>query len=98
MKLISYLLAMAFMALATQISGAQEFKKAMMTGGPSGTYIQIGKNLADLSASCSYTLDIEESAGSLENLVAVKTRTNTQFGIVQSDVLEYVKTYSQADP
>jgi len=98
MKPISYLLALVIFAMATQFSNAQEFKKAIMTGGPSGTYIQIGKNLADISANCSYTLGVEESAGSLENLVAVKTRTNTQFGIVQSDVLEYVKTYSQADP
>ena len=77
---------------------AQEFKKAMLTGGASGTYIQIGKNLADVAGSCGYTLEVAESAGSLENLIGVKTRTNTQFGIVQSDVLEYVKTYSDADP
>jgi TRAP transporter TAXI family solute receptor len=103
MKSISNFIALVMILLTTQIgsaqpSGAQEFKKAIMTGGPSGTYIQIGKDLASISAGCSYTLGVEESAGSLENLVAVKTRTNTQFGIVQSDVLEYVKTYSQADP
>jgi len=77
---------------------AQEFKKTIMTGVPTGTYIQIGKDLANIASRCSYTLDVEESAGSLENLVAVKKRSNTQFGIVQSDVLEYVRTYSANDP
>ncbi len=77
---------------------AQEFEKNIMTGGPKGTYIQIGRDLAALGGECGLTLNVQESAGSLENLVAVKRRTNTQFGIVQSDVLEYVNTYSRNDP
>jgi len=83
--------------LANQAT-AQNFAKNIMTGGPSGTYIQIGKDLADIGRSCGYDLNVVESAGSLENLVAVKRRSNTQFGIVQSDVLEYVRTHSAADP
>lgn len=76
---------------------AQEFRKAMMTGGPTGTYIQIGQDIARLAADCGYTLNVVPSAGSLENLVSVKKRVNTQFGIVQSDVLDYVRTYSAED-
>ena len=89
------------LAFSFMISGAlaaQEFPKHIMTGGASGTYIQIGKDLAGLGKNCGYNLNVVESAGSLENLVAVKRRTNTQFGIVQSDVLEYVRTHSNADP
>lgn len=76
---------------------AQDFEKNIMTGGPKGTYIQIGRDLARLAAECGQTLNVQESAGSLENLVAVKNRLYTQFGIVQSDVLEYVNTYSAKD-
>ncbi len=79
-------------------SQSQELEKNIMTGGAKGTYIQIGRDLAGISAECGYTLNVQESAGSLENLVAVKNRLFTQFGIVQSDVLEYVRAYSANDP
>lgn len=77
---------------------AAEFEKNIMTGGPQGTYIQIGRDLARLGAECSLTLNVVESAGSLENFIGVRQRRNTQFGIVQSDVLEYLKTYEANDP
>ncbi|OCW58908.1 C4-dicarboxylate ABC transporter substrate-binding protein [Hoeflea olei] len=70
----------------------------MMTGGPTGTYIRIGQDIAALGAECGLTLNVVESAGSLENFVGVRKRRNTQFGIVQSDVLEYLKTYEKNDP
>lgn len=89
----------AVLALAAAPAAAQqEFGKAVMTGGPAGTYIQIGRDLAGLMAQCGQTLEVVESAGSLENFMAVRTRRNTQFGIVQNDVLEYLKTYSADDP
>ncbi len=77
---------------------AQEFEKNIMTGGPSGTYIKIGQDIANLLAGCGQTLNVIESAGSLENFLGVRRRPSTQFGIVQSDVLEYFKTYSANDP
>jgi TRAP transporter TAXI family solute receptor len=41
---------------------------------------------------------VRESAGSLENFLGVRQRRFTQFGIVQSDVLEYLRTYAADDP
>jgi hypothetical protein len=76
---------------------AAAIERNIMTGGPKGTYIQIGRDLSAIAAECGQDLKVQESAGSLENLVAVKNRLFTQFGIVQSDVLEYVRTYSQVD-
>ncbi|MFZ1813812.1 MAG: TAXI family TRAP transporter solute-binding subunit [Rhizobiaceae bacterium] len=78
-------------------AAAQEFEKNIVTGGPKGTYIQIGRDLSEIEAQCGLNLNVIESAGSLENLVAVKNRLFTQFGIVQSDVLDYVRTYSAND-
>ncbi|ETX10987.1 C4-dicarboxylate ABC transporter substrate-binding protein [Roseivivax halodurans JCM 10272] len=49
-------------------------------------------------AACGQTLTVRESAGSLENFLGVRNRPATQFGIVQSDVLEYFQTYSANDP
>lgn len=89
----------ALLALATgPASAQQEFGKTVMTGGATGTYIQIGRDMAGLMAECGQTLDVVESAGSLENFMAVRQRRNTQFGIVQNDVLEYLRTYSADDP
>lgn len=70
----------------------------IVTGGPSGTYIQIGRDLAALGAECGIGLTVRESAGSIENMNAVRDRRATQLGIVQSDVLEYFRTFAADDP
>lgn len=88
----------AMLLAAGPACAQQDFGKAVMTGGATGTYIQIGRDLAGLMADCGQTLNVVESAGSLENFMGVRTRSNTQFGIVQNDVLEYLKTYSADDP
>lgn len=84
--------------LSSGMALAQEFEKNLMTGGPKGTYIQIGRDVAKLAENCGQTLNVVESAGSLENFIGVRNRRNTQFGIVQSDVLEYLKTFEANDP
>lgn len=76
---------------------AQELEKNIMTGGPTGTYIKIGRDIAGLGKACGQTLNVVESAGSLENFSGVRNRRNTQFGIVQNDVLEYLKTFEAND-
>lgn len=86
------------LALLTGPAPAQEFEKNILTGGPTGTYIQFGRDIANTAAQCSLTLNVRESAGSLENFLGVRQRRFTQFGIVQSDVLEYLRTYAADDP
>jgi uncharacterized protein len=92
------ILVIILLLLSPGMAVAQEFEKNIMTGGAKGTYIQIGRNLAEIGRRCGQTLNVIESAGSLENLVAVRRRSNTQFGIVQSDVLDYLKTFATNDP
>jgi TRAP transporter TAXI family solute receptor len=84
------------LAVALPASG-QEFEKNILTGGPNGTYIQIGRNIAELASQCGQTLNVRESAGSLENFLGVRQRRYTQFAIVQSDVLEYLRTFAADD-
>jgi len=91
---IAALLLLVFLPLQAK---AQEIKMNIMTGGPKGTYIQIGKDLAKLGAECGRRLNVVESAGSLENLVGVRSKLYTQFGIVQSDVLDYLKAFQAGD-
>lgn len=92
------ILLLAALLLLPASTFAQEFEKNIMTGGPSGTYIQIGKDLANLERQCGLNLNVRESAGSLENFVGVRKRAHTQFGIVQSDVLDYFKRFQADDP
>ena len=77
---------------------AQGVESNIVTGGPSGTYIKIGRDIAALGAECGLKVNVRESAGSLENIGAVRDRRVTQLGIVQSDVLEYVQTFEAKDP
>lgn len=85
----------ALLALPVQ---AQEAQLSIMTGAPTGTYIQIGRDLSNLMGQCGKSVEVVESAGSLENFLAVRQRPNTQFGIVQNDVLEYMQTFAGNDP
>ena len=94
----SVLVAAIGLALSATGAFAQSFERNIMTGGPQGTYIKIGRDIAALGAECGLKLNVVESAGSLENFVGVRNRRNTQFGIVQSDVLEYLKTFEANDP
>lgn len=90
----------AVVAMAFNVStvSAAEFPKNILTGGASGTYIQFGRDISREMESCGLTLNVRESAGSLENFLGVRKRRHTQFGIVQSDVLEFLKTYASEDP
>src|ERR1044072_4057164 len=90
----SLVLAAALLALP---ASAAEVEKNIMTGGAKGTYIKIGRDIAALAKACGQTLNVVESAGSLENFNGVRNRKNTQFGIVQNDLLEYLKTFEAND-
>jgi len=77
---------------------AQSFEINIMTGGASGTYIQIGKDIAALLEQAGRdNIIVMESAGSMENIMAVRSRPKTQFGIVQSDVLDFIRTFRSED-
>ena len=62
----------------------------IVTGGPKGTYYQIGLNLEELVGQSGINLRVDNSKGSIENIYAVYQRPKTQLGIVQSDVLAFV--------
>ena len=62
----------------------------IVTGGPKGTYYQIGLNLEELVGQSDINLRVDNSKGSIENIYAVYQRPKTQLGIVQSDVLAFV--------
>jgi TRAP transporter TAXI family solute receptor len=89
-------LALALIALAP--AAAQEIEGNIVTGAAAGTDLAIGRDIAAMAAECGITLNVRESAGSVENMQAVRDRRLTQFGIVQGDVLEYYQTLQGDDP
>ena len=99
MILLRSALAATLVALSVPVMApAQPVEMNIMTGGPQGTYFRFGQDIADLGASCGLSIGVQQSAGSVENVFAVRDRPVTQFGIVQSDVLEYFRTYENEDP
>ncbi|SNT75751.1 TAXI family TRAP transporter solute-binding subunit [Paracoccus seriniphilus] len=98
-KLLKHLAVVAGLVGLPVISAhGQEPQISIMTGSPTGTYIQFGRDMQRLMAQCGHEVDVVESAGSLENFLGVRQRPNTQFGIVQNDVLEYMQTFAAQDP
>lgn len=98
-KLVQTLAFVAGLVGAMALPGrAQEPTINIMTGSPTGTYIQFGRDMQKLMADCGQDMGVVESAGSLENFLGVRQRRNTQFGIVQNDVLEYMQTFASQDP
>ena len=83
------------LALLIATPAAQAYD--IVTGGKSGTYIQIGRNIGALAARFDVELEAVESAGSIENVNAVYKRPVTPLGIVQSDVLGWIAVRSN-DP
>ena len=85
----------ALLALLVSVSAAQAYD--IVTGGKTGTYIQIGQNIGALARHFDVDLKAVESAGSIENVNAVYKRPVTPLGIVQSDVLGWIAVRSN-DP
>lgn len=93
------LVGVALVALAVALPAAAQQVAATIVTGPAGsTDLRIGQDIAAVAASCGVTLAVRESAGAVENMRAVRDRPATQLGLVQSDVLEYFRTFADDDP
>lgn len=64
----------------------------IVTGGRTGTYIQIGKNISSLVSRSGINLKVIPSHGSLDNVADVFETPGVQLGIVQSDVLAFIRS------
>ncbi len=96
-RLLAPVLALT-VALAALPAFAQSVATNLVAGPAGSTELRAGQDLAALAASCGLDLTVRESAGSIENMRAVRDRRATQLGIVQGDVLEYFRTFQADDP
>ena len=66
----------------------------IVTGNATGTYIKIGEDIRKIVEPSGVYLQVLESAGSIQNVFDVRKKRGVQLGIVQSDVLEYIRDIS----
>ncbi|HET6520920.1 MAG TPA: TAXI family TRAP transporter solute-binding subunit, partial [Geminicoccaceae bacterium] len=88
------LLVIASCVFGLGFGAAQAAPMNIVTGGPNGTYIQIGRDIGELAAEFDLEVEVHPSAGSMENVEAVYKRPNMQLGVVQSDVLDFIDAFS----
>lgn len=69
----------------------------MVTGSASGTYIQFGKQIAEIAKKEGVEILVKTSGGSLDNIQRLRSKENAALGIVQSDVLGFILKRSE-DP
>jgi TRAP transporter TAXI family solute receptor len=69
-------------------------RMGIVTGGAAGTYIKIGEDIRKIVEPSGMYLQVLESAGSIQNVFDVRKKRGVQLGIVQSDVLEYIRDIS----
>ena len=81
-------------AVVLAISLSTAPRMAIVTGGATGTYIKIGEDIRKIAEPSGIYLQVLESAGSIQNVFDVRKKRGVQLGIVQSDVLEYIRDIS----
>lgn len=72
--------------------GAEADRHIMASGG-GGTQLAIANDIAGIGDRCGMPVSVVGSKGSLENFFGVRNRHNTQFGIVDADILNYLNSY-----
>ena len=80
-----------FLVFLGSISFTYAVDMGIVTGGKSGTYIKIGRDISKLVEQVDINLTVYPSNGSLDNVADVFERRGVQLGIVQSDVLAFIR-------
>ena len=88
------LIALAVIAsLAPLSASAAEAERNIMASSQGGTQAAIARDIAELGNKCGMPVNVVGSKGSLENFFGVRNRHNTQFGVVDGDILNYMTSY-----
>jgi uncharacterized protein len=94
-RVLAYALAAA-LSLSASFVSAQEM--GIVTGAAGGTYLEIGKNISDLVRDeAGIQVTVHPSEGSLQNAYDVRRRRGIQLGIVQSDVLAFLRAQRETE-
>lgn len=88
---------LALVGVAVSAAPAADYR--IVTGGPTGTYFAFGQNLASMVApGANVSLEVLNSAGSVQNVKEMRYREKVKFALVQSDVYQaYIRLAEQGD-
>lgn len=89
--LSNWLLLFLFILLLVPSANVIAKTIGMVTGSVNGTYIQIGRDIARVARKEGLEIEAKPSEGSLDNIDRITSKENAAFGIVQSDVLGFLK-------
>lgn len=77
---------------------AQQAEINMMAGPEGSTAQAVVEDIAGLARECGLNPVVNTTNGALDNLLAVKNNRYTQFGLIQADVINFLKTFEEIDP
>lgn len=89
------------LGVATLSSGfavAQSSTINLMAGPEGSTAMKVSQDIAGLARECGLDPQVQPTQGGLDNLIAVKEKQYTQFGIIQNDVIDYLRSFETIDP
>ena len=78
-------------ALHPLAQAATDDAMGMVTGSRTGTYIQFGQEIAEVAKQLGLEIEVKDSQGSVDNIKRMNSKENAALGIVQSDVLGFLK-------
>lgn len=77
--------------IASTSTAEQPREVGMVTGSPTGTYYRFGQDVQSVLQSKTIKLSVKESSGSIDNINRIDSPENAALGIVQSDVLGFLR-------
>ncbi len=82
---------------AESISDKNKDIIGMVTGSLTGTYIQFGRDIANIAKQNGVLIDVKSSKGTLKNIIRMASKENAGFGIVQSDVINHLRLSEEVE-
>lgn len=77
--------------IASKINSKKSSTMGMVTGAKNATYLRFGEDIKKIAALKGIDITVKETEGSIDNISRMDSKENAAFGIVQSDVLLYLK-------
>jgi len=90
--------AVLIVAASSTVAAAQTAEINFMAGPDGSTAQAVVEDIAGLAQECGLNPVVNDTAGALDNLLAVKNNRYTQFGLIQADVINFLKTFEAIDP
>jgi TRAP transporter TAXI family solute receptor len=90
-RIMTLLILLIFFVFLQNTGADDENGIGLVTGSKTGTYIRFGQEISEIAKPYGLNIIVKESEGSIDNIKRIRSSENAAIGIVQSDVLGYLK-------